>query len=68
MHPVLTQAIAAERAREQQAHAAAARLAREARGSRRARLLARLPRGSRGPVLRPAGRQLRAARQPEICA
>jgi hypothetical protein len=56
MHPVMTQAIAAERARQFHAYAAAAGRARQLRRSARARRLQRLPRG--GP--RPA--QLAAAR------
>jgi hypothetical protein len=48
MHPVMTQAIAAERAREFHAHAAAAGRARQLRRAARAR---RLRRGVPGPVL-----------------
>jgi len=60
MHPVFTQAIAAERTRERYADAAVAGRARQFRRSRRAWLFTRVPQGSRRPVLR--------ARQPEICA
>jgi hypothetical protein len=59
MHPVMTQAIAAERAREFQAYAAAAGHARQLRRSARARRLRRLPRGGPGPALLAAARLLR---------
>ena len=57
MHPVITQAIAAERARELHAHAAAAGRARYLRRSRmggRAWRFIRIPQGRRAPALRPA--------------
>jgi hypothetical protein len=56
MHPVITQAIAAERARDLQDYAAAAGLARHLRRSRHGgrawRLTRVLPRGGRMPALR----------------
>jgi len=48
MHPVLTQAIAAERAREFQAYAAAVSRARRLRRSAHARQPRRFPRGAPG--------------------
>ena len=54
MHPVIAQAIAAERARELQAHAAAAGRARQPRRSRHARLFTRFPGAGHAPALRPA--------------
>ena len=57
MHPVITQAIAAERAKESRASAVAAGRARQLRRSAHARLFIRFPR--RGPaVARPAGARL----------
>ena len=64
MHPVITQAIAAERARELQDHAAATELARHLRRSRhggRAWRLTRFARGGRVVSL-PAARPLRDPR------
>jgi hypothetical protein len=62
MHPVITQAIAAERAREFRAHAAAAGRARQLRRSAYARLFRRSPRGGPGPALLAAARPLRGPR------
>lgn len=62
MHPVITQAIAAERAREFRADAAAAGRARQLRRSAAARLLMRFPRGGPGPALLVAVRPLRGPR------
>jgi hypothetical protein len=62
MHPLITQAIAAERRREDQARAAAAGRARPLRRSRRVWLLSRLPRAGRVPAMRPAPGQLRGPR------
>ena len=62
MHPVITQAIAAERAREFQAQAAAAGRARHLRRSRHARLFTRLSGAGRGPALRSAAWPLRGPR------
>lgn len=62
MHPVITQAIAAERARELHAHAAAAGRARQLRRSAHARLIRRSPRGGPGPALLAAARSLRGPR------
>jgi hypothetical protein len=62
MHPVITQAIAAERARELHAKAAAARCARRLRRSLhggRTWQFTRLPDGGRAPALLPAARPLR---------
>jgi hypothetical protein len=59
MHPVMNQAIAAERARELHAYAAAAGRARQLRRSARAR---RLRRGGPGPALLAAARLLRRPR------
>jgi len=62
MHPVITEAIAVERARELHAHAAAARRAHQLRHSRqvsRARRLIRIPRGGRVSAVLPAARPLR---------
>ena len=50
MHPVITQAIATERAREFRAFVAAAGRARQLRRSAHARLLMRSPRGGPGPA------------------
>ena len=54
MHPVITQAVAAERSRDLQAHAAACQAAREIRRSRRAqRQVINIRRAVQGPwVLR----------------
>jgi hypothetical protein len=62
MHPVITQAIAAERAREFRAYADAAGRARQFRRSARARLLMRFTRGVPGPALPAAARPLRSPR------
>jgi len=62
MHPVMNQAIAAERARELHAYAAAAGRARRLRRAARARRLRRLPRGGPGPALLAAARLLRRPR------
>jgi hypothetical protein len=65
MHPVITQAIAAERAREFQAYAAAAERTRHLRRSRlggRTWRFTRRPHGARTPALRPAARSLRGPR------
>ncbi len=65
MHPVITQAIAAERAREFRAYAAAAGQTRQLRRSRRARrgwafmVIRRAGRGLASPL---AGRPLRGPR------
>ena len=62
MHPVITEAIAAERARELHAHAAAARFADQLRRSRHVSRTWRFigfPRGERVPAVLPAGRPLR---------
>ncbi len=65
MHPVITQAIAAERARELHAHAAAAGRARYLRRPRHAGRtwrFTRFARGGRAPALLPADRPLRGPR------
>jgi hypothetical protein len=65
MHPVITQAIAAERGRELHAQAAAARRARHLRRSRhggRTWRFTRLLHGERVPALLPAARPLRGPR------
>ena len=62
MHPVITQAIAAERGREFRAHAAAAGRARQLRRSAHARLLTRSPRSRPGLALLAAARPLRGPR------
>jgi len=65
MHPVITEAIAAERARELHAHAAAARRAHQLRRSRQGSRMWRFigfPRGRRGPAVLPAARPLRGPR------
>ncbi len=65
MHPVITQAIAAERTREFQAQAAAAGRARQlsrSRQTRRTWLLPGIPRAGRGPASLPARRPLRGPR------
>lgn len=65
MHPVITQAIAAERTREMQAQAAAAGLARQLRRfqqPRRPWLPMRIGRAGRGPASLPAARPLRDPR------
>jgi hypothetical protein len=62
MHPVLIQALAAERFRESQAQASAAGRARLARRSLSARLSARGSRAAHGPVFLSATRPLRGAR------
>ena len=56
MHPVITQALAAERIRERQAYVVAAERARWVRRSPRARLFTRI---SRAPMPLPAARSLR---------
>jgi hypothetical protein len=65
MHPVITQAIAAERARELHARAAAAGRARHLRRSRhggRTWRFTHLPDGGRMPALPSAARPLRGPR------
>ena len=62
MHPVMTQAIAAERAMEFRAAAAAAGRARQLRRPAHARLLMRFLRGRPGPAPRAAARPLRGPR------
>ena len=65
MHPVITQAIAAERARELYAHAAAVRRARHLRRSRhggRPWQFTLLPHGRRTPAMPPAAPALRGPR------
>jgi hypothetical protein len=62
MHPVITQAIAAERAREFRASAAAAGCARQLRRSAHVRPLMRFPRGGPGLALLAAARPLRGPR------
>ena len=65
MHPVITQAIAAERARELHAHAIAVRRVHQLRHSRQARRPRRFlgfPRGGRVPAVRPAAQPLRGPR------
>ena len=62
MHPAIFQAIAAEQARELQAHAATARRARQVRRSRPARLFTRFPGARRGPAPRRAAQPLRGPR------
>jgi len=62
MHPVIAQAIAAEQARELQAHAAAARRTRQPRRSRHARLFARLPSVGHAQAPRPTAWPLRGPR------
>ena len=57
MHPLIIQAVVAERTKEVQAHAAAAGRARELRRTRRPRhtwLLMAIPRAGRGFAVRPA--------------
>jgi hypothetical protein len=62
MHPVTAQAIAAEQARELQAHAAAARRARLPRRLRPARLFPRSTVAAHAPVPRSAAWPLRGPR------
>jgi hypothetical protein len=62
MHPVIAQAMAAERARELRTHAAVARRARQLRRSRHVRLFARLSGAAGGAVLRPAAWPVRGPR------
>ncbi len=65
MHPVITQAIAADRTREIQVHAAAAGRARQIRRSRRAghtRLFTSAAGAGHGQASRPAPRPLRDPR------
>jgi hypothetical protein len=62
MHPVITEAIAAERAREFQAYAAAAGRVRRLRRSGHTRRLLRFPRGGPGAALLAAARPLRGPR------
>jgi hypothetical protein len=65
MHPVITQAIAAERTREFRAYAAAADRGRQFRRSRRSRrmgLAAGVPGTGHGQAARPAARPLRDPR------
>jgi len=62
MHPIIADAIAAERARELQAAATAARRARRLRRSRRAWLLMGIPDAGHIPVLLSAAGPLRGPR------
>jgi hypothetical protein len=65
MHPVITQAIAAERTREIRAYAAAAgrgRLLRNSRRSRHMLLAADIPGSGHSQTARPASRPLRDPR------
>ena len=65
MHPVITQAIAAERARDFRAHAAAAGQTRQLRHSQHARrgwAFMAIRRTGRGPASPLAGRPLRGPR------
>jgi hypothetical protein len=62
MHPLISQAIAAERRRDDQARAAAAGRARQIRRARRMRLLAAVPRAGRVPAVQPATGRLRGPR------
>lgn len=65
MHPVITEAIAAQRARELHAHAAAARRAHQLRRSGQASRTWRFigfSRGGRGPAVAPPARTLRGTR------
>jgi hypothetical protein len=65
MYPVITEAIAAQRARELHAHAAAARRARQVRRSgqvNRTRQFLGFPRGGRVPAAASAARPLRGPR------
>jgi hypothetical protein len=62
MHPVITQAIAAERTRERQASVVAAARARQVWRAPRARLFTRIPRAARGLMSLPAARPLRGPR------
>src|SRR5262249_57362288 len=62
MHPIIAEAIAAERARELQAAAPAARRARRLRRSRRAWLLMGIPDAGHIPVLLSATGPLRGPR------
>jgi hypothetical protein len=74
MHPVITQAIAAERVREFRAYAAAAGQTRQLRRSRHARrgwAFTVIGRAGRRPVFPLAGRPLRGprpARDPHLAA
>ena len=62
MHPVITQAVAAERTRDVQAYAAAAGRARQLRRSAPARRFLRFARGGRRLAPLAAGRPLRNPR------
>jgi len=65
MHPVITEAVAAQRARELHADAAAARRAHQFRRSgqvSRTRRFIGFPRGGRVPAVLPAVRRLRGPR------
>lgn len=62
MHPLITQAIAAERRRDDQARAAAAGRARQLRRSRRMWLLSGISRAGRVRAMRPAPGRLRGPR------
>ena len=65
MYPVITEAVAAQRARELHAHAAAARRAHQLRRSGQVSRTWRFigfPRAGRGPAVRPAARPLRGPR------
>jgi hypothetical protein len=62
MHPVITQAIAAERTREFRALAAAAGQTHQLRRSRRGRAFMAIRRSGRGPAIPLAGQPLRGPR------
>jgi hypothetical protein len=65
MHPVITEAIAAQRARELHAHAIAARRVHQLRHSgqaSRTRRFLGFPRGGQVPAVRPAAQPLRGPR------
>lgn len=62
MHPLITQAIAAERRRDDQARAAVAGQARQLRRSRRLRLRTDIPRAGRVPATQPVTGRLRGPR------
>jgi hypothetical protein len=62
MHPVITQALAAERIREREAYADAAERARQVRRLPRARLFTRISRAAGAPMPLPASRPLRGPR------
>ena len=62
MHPVIAQAIAAERARDLQAYVVEAGRAREARRAPRTRLFTHIPGAVRAPMSLAAARPLRGPR------